>query len=247
LLRSNQLQTPIGYLQATVEGDVATIAYVLGTEWQGQGLASESVRTALAWILQHGIASVEAHINPDHSASEAVASAVGLVPTGVLDEEGEQVWSAPASDILVRPKPPWHPGGASASVGGPMGKQRQHAYSGSPWESSFGYSRAVRHGDHITVSGTAPIWSDGDCPPDIHLQAERCFEIALAAVAELGGGPADVVRTRMYITNPADSEAVGAAHMRAVGVASPAATMIVVVGLLDPRWKLEIELDAVVG
>jgi enamine deaminase RidA (YjgF/YER057c/UK114 family) len=125
--------------------------------------------------------------------------------------------------------------------------ERRRARSGSPFEATIGFSRAVRVGERIVVSGTAPIWADGSCPEDAHAQAARCFEIALAALAELGGRPADVVRTRMYITDASVAGLVGDAHRDAVGEAAPAATMVVVAGLLDPRWKVEVELEAVVG
>jgi enamine deaminase RidA (YjgF/YER057c/UK114 family) len=127
-----------------------------------------------------------------------------------------------------------------------MADDRRHARSGSPFEESIGFSRAIRVGDRVIVSGTAPIWPDGSCPQDAGVQAARCFEIALAALAELGGEPADVVRTRMYLTDPALAGVVGDAHRQAVGVAAPAATMLVVAALLDPRWKVEIEVEAVV-
>jgi enamine deaminase RidA (YjgF/YER057c/UK114 family) len=77
-------------------------------------------------------------------------------------------------------------------------------------------------------------------------QAERCVELVSRALGEAGAGFADVIRTRMYIVDPADAEAVGAVHARAFGTAQPAATMVVVAGLLDPRWKVEIEAEALV-
>jgi len=124
---------------------------------------------------------------------------------------------------------------------------RRHARSGSPYEDLIGFSRAVRIGRRVVVSGTAPIWPDGSCPPDAQVQAERCFAIALQALDELGAAPVDVVRTRMYIVDPLDAAAVGRAHRAAVGVARPAATMVIVARLLDPRWKVEVELEAVTG
>lgn len=123
--------------------------------------------------------------------------------------------------------------------------RRQRARSGSPYEETIGFSRAVRVGKRIVVSGTAPIWPDGSCSPDPRVQAARCFEIIVAALAELGGRPEDVVVTRMYIVDPMDAEAVGRAHRAALGAAAPAATMIVVARLLDPRWRVEIEAEAV--
>lgn len=124
---------------------------------------------------------------------------------------------------------------------------RQSVRSGSPYEATIGFSRAVRVGDVIHVSGTAPVWPDGHCDPDPEVQADRCFEIIAEALAGLGATLDDVVRTRMYITDPAVADAVGRAHARAVGKARPAATMVVVAGLLDPRWVVEIEADAVRG
>jgi enamine deaminase RidA (YjgF/YER057c/UK114 family) len=122
---------------------------------------------------------------------------------------------------------------------------RKLVSSGSPFEKTIGFSRAVRVGDRIVVSGTAPVWPDGSCPEDVRLQARRCFEIAGAALAELGAGFADVVRTRMFITSAADAEAVGSAHAERFAGTRPAATMVVVAGLLDPRWKVEVEVEAV--
>lgn len=121
------------------------------------------------------------------------------------------------------------------------------ACSGSPFEEPIGFSRAVRSGRQVAVSGTAPVWPDGAVDPDPAVQARRCFEIALAALAELGGRPVDVVRTRMYLVDSADWAAVGRAHGEVFGSVRPAATMVVVAALLDPRWRVEIELDAVVA
>jgi enamine deaminase RidA (YjgF/YER057c/UK114 family) len=122
---------------------------------------------------------------------------------------------------------------------------RQTVRSGSPYEDAIGFSRALRDGDLIHVSGTAPVWPDGHCDPDPEVQAERCFAIISEALAGLGASLDDVVRTRMYLTDPAVADAVGRAHARAVGRVKPAATMVVVAGLLDPRWLVEVEADAV--
>jgi enamine deaminase RidA (YjgF/YER057c/UK114 family) len=119
--------------------------------------------------------------------------------------------------------------------------------SGSPFEVTIGFSRAVRVGSRILVSGTAPVWPDGSCPADPALQARRCFEIILQALADAGAGAADVVRTRMFLTSADDAEAVGAVHGEIFGASRPAATMVVVSALLDPRWKVEIEAEAELG
>lgn len=117
--------------------------------------------------------------------------------------------------------------------------------SGSPYEAEYGFSRAVRIDNRVFVAGTAPIWPDGSVDPDPKVQAQRCIEIMLEALSEAGGAPADVVRTRMFITDPAVASAVGEAHGEVFGDVRPAATMVVVAGLLDDRWVVEMEVDAV--
>jgi enamine deaminase RidA (YjgF/YER057c/UK114 family) len=124
---------------------------------------------------------------------------------------------------------------------------RQRISSGSPWEPKIGISRAVRVGDRVLVSGTAPIWPDGSCDPDPEVQARRCFEIIVDALRKAGAEPADVVRTRQYLVDARDGEAVARAHADAFGEARPASTMVVVSGFLDPRWKVEIEAEALIG
>jgi enamine deaminase RidA (YjgF/YER057c/UK114 family) len=116
--------------------------------------------------------------------------------------------------------------------------------SGSAWEEQIGFARAVRVGDRVLVSGTAPVWPDGSCDPDVERQAARCLEIVADSLAGLQAGIADVVRTRVYLKHAGDAEAVGRAHKSVFGEVLPAATMIVVAALLDPRWKVEIEAEA---
>lgn len=118
--------------------------------------------------------------------------------------------------------------------------------SASPYEPLYGYSRAVRVGDRIEVAGTAPIEADGSSTPgDAGAQAARCLTIISDALAALGGSAADVVRTRMYITDPADADLVGRAHGALFADSRPAATMVVVSALLRPEWKVEIEAEAI--
>ena len=119
--------------------------------------------------------------------------------------------------------------------------------SGSPYEGILGCSRAVVIGDRIVVSGTAPVWPDGGCDPDVTRQAERCLEIITSALASAGSGPEDVIRTRIYLTSVADWEAVAAAHGKVFGTIRPANTMTVVAALVDPRWKVEVEAEAIIG
>ncbi len=125
--------------------------------------------------------------------------------------------------------------------------ERRRIASGSPWEPAVGFSRAYRVGDTVHVAGTGPVESDGGCAPDAHGQAMRCFAIVEAALRDAGASLDDVVRTRMYVTDPAVMDDVGAAHHAAVGHVGPAATMVVVAGLADERWLVEIEAEAVVG
>jgi enamine deaminase RidA (YjgF/YER057c/UK114 family) len=122
---------------------------------------------------------------------------------------------------------------------------RQLISSGSPYEESVGCSRAVRVRDRIVVSGTAPIWPDGSCDPDATVQARRCLEIILAALAEGGASAEDVVRTRMYLVDAADWEAVSGVHGEVFGTIRPATTLVIVAALVDPRWRLEIEAEAI--
>lgn len=126
-----------------------------------------------------------------------------------------------------------------------MPTERRRISSGSPYEPKIGFSRAVRVGNRVVVSGTAPIWPDGSCDPDAEVQARRCLEIILTALRDAGAGPEHVVRTRTYLTNATDGEAVGRAHGAVFGHVRPASTMVVVAGLLDARWKVEIEAEAV--
>jgi enamine deaminase RidA (YjgF/YER057c/UK114 family) len=119
--------------------------------------------------------------------------------------------------------------------------------SGSPFERTIGFSRARRVGDRVLVSGTAPVFPEGEpCPDDAGLQARRCFAIIEAALDAAGASLRDVVRTRMYLTDAGDADAVGAVHGELLGDARPAATMVVVAGLLDPAWRVEVEAEAVV-
>lgn len=117
--------------------------------------------------------------------------------------------------------------------------------SASPYEERVGFSRAVRTGNRILVSGTAPIGPDGrTVPGDAYAQARRCFRIAAEAIEALGGAARHVVRTRTYLVDAADADAAGRAHREAFGDAAPASTMLVVKALLDPAWRVEIEAEA---
>ena len=128
----------------------------------------------------------------------------------------------------------------------PSGQRRRHA-SGGPWEDRYGYSRAVRVGDRIVVSGcTAAGDEEALASGDARSQADAALAVAVAAVAAVGGRREDIVCTRMYVTRRADCDAVGAAHGAVFADVRPAATMVVVAGLIDERMLVEIEVEAVV-
>ncbi len=123
---------------------------------------------------------------------------------------------------------------------------RQLISSGSPWELTVGYSRAVRVGQRIFVSGTAPQTENGECPEDPADQARRCLEIIETALGDAGGSIEDVVRTRMYLIDAADFEVISSVHGEAFHDIRPANTTVIVAALLDPRWKVEIEVEAII-
>jgi enamine deaminase RidA (YjgF/YER057c/UK114 family) len=124
--------------------------------------------------------------------------------------------------------------------------ERQLIASGSPYEPVMGFSRAVRVGQHVFVAGTAPVMPEGEeLPPDAYGQAKRCLEIIEVALREAGAELADVVRTRVYLVRAEDFEAVGRAHGEAFSEIRPANTTVVIKELVDPRWLVEIEAEAV--
>jgi enamine deaminase RidA (YjgF/YER057c/UK114 family) len=118
--------------------------------------------------------------------------------------------------------------------------------SGAAFEDRVGYSRAVRAGNHVWVSGTAPIMpGDADPPPGVYEQATICLEIIGRALEQAWASPDDVVRTRIYVTDASLIDEVGRAHGQAFANARPATTGLVA-ELLDPRWLVEIEAEAIV-
>jgi enamine deaminase RidA (YjgF/YER057c/UK114 family) len=115
-----------------------------------------------------------------------------------------------------------------------------------PMEPLVGYSRAVVAGHHVYVSGTAPIPPDGSEPPEsVYEQTRLCLSIILDALAVAGARAEDVVRTRLYVVDAEEFDEVGRAHGDVFGDIRPATAGVVVKALLDPRWRVEIEADAV--
>jgi enamine deaminase RidA (YjgF/YER057c/UK114 family) len=118
----------------------------------------------------------------------------------------------------------------------------------SPMAATVGYSRAVRVGPHVHVAGTAPIMpGEGDPPPDAYAQARRCLDIIVSALSELGAGVEHVVRTRAYLVDADDWKDVGRAHGEVFGSVRPVTTFVVMKDLLDPRWRVELEAEALVA
>jgi enamine deaminase RidA (YjgF/YER057c/UK114 family) len=123
---------------------------------------------------------------------------------------------------------------------------RARVFTGVVFEKRFGYCRALRVGQHVYVCGTAPIAPDGTtfAPGDAYAQTRKCIEIATTALRELGASPADVVRTRMYVTDISRAEEYGRAHGEAFGAAPPVTAMVEVRALIAPDMLVEIEVDA---
>ena len=113
----------------------------------------------------------------------------------------------------------------------------------SPYEPVIGFSRAVRVGRHVMVSGTGPVGADD---ADIAGQTDQCLTIIAGILKQAGTSFEHVVRTRIYLTDVDDWEAAGRVHGKFFSLIRPAATMVVVAALLDPRWKVEIEVDALI-
>lgn len=126
--------------------------------------------------------------------------------------------------------------------------ERTRIPTSAPWAASVGYSRAVRVGAHVYVAGTAPVGPDGAvvAPGDAYLQARRCLEIIVQALADAGATPADVVRTRMFVRHREDWEKVGRAHAEIFADIRPATTMVFT-DFITEDMMVEIEADAIVG
>lgn len=124
---------------------------------------------------------------------------------------------------------------------------RQRILAQSPFEEEIGFTRAIRTGNLIAVSGTVGVEADGSVKEDAGAQADRCFALIRQHTEQLGGHMGDVVRIRMFVTDIKDADAVSAAFSRALKATRPTGTLVAVAGLYDPRWKVEIEADAVIG
>lgn len=117
----------------------------------------------------------------------------------------------------------------------------------SRFEEQAQFTRAIRVGDQIIVSGNVGTEADGSISPDAGRQAERCFELILEYIGQLGGQSGDVVRVRMFVTDIKDAEVVTTAFTKAVGHARPTGTLVAVAALASPAFKVEIEAEAIVG
>jgi enamine deaminase RidA (YjgF/YER057c/UK114 family) len=119
--------------------------------------------------------------------------------------------------------------------------KRKNISGTSPFEPIIGFSRAVRIGNNIHVSGTGPVGAD---EADVAEQTDQCLTLIAAALKNAGSSLEHVYRTRMYLTHAEDWEASGRIHGKFFGLIRPAATMVVVAALLNPKWRIEIEADA---
>ena len=128
-----------------------------------------------------------------------------------------------------------------------MAMTRLKISSGSPWESTFGYSRAVRVGDQVFVGGTVGRNPDGSAATGPYAQARRALEIIGTALIEAGGSLGDVVRTRVFVIDFADFDEIARAHREIFGEIRPATSMVQTAALIEPAYVLEIEADAVIG
>ena len=124
----------------------------------------------------------------------------------------------------------------------------QRVFSGSPWEKTVGYCRALKAGNHIFVSGTAPVAEDGKtfAPGDAYAQTQRCFEIIESALDKAGASMSDVVRTRMYVVDINRWEDIGRAHGEIFAEHPPVTTMVEKSKVIDPEMLVEIEVDAII-
>lgn len=127
-------------------------------------------------------------------------------------------------------------------------RRRRHASSGSPLEVQIGFSRAVRVGGHVSVAGTAPIGADGStvADGDAGAQTRRCLEISAEALAAVGATLADVVRTRIMLTDISRWREAAAAHAEYFATVRPATTFVEVSAFIDPNWLVETEVEAIV-
>jgi enamine deaminase RidA (YjgF/YER057c/UK114 family) len=128
-----------------------------------------------------------------------------------------------------------------------MALPRPRISSGSPWESTFGYSRAVRAGDLVFVGGTVGRNPDGSAAEGPYAQARRALEIIEIALIDTGAGLDDVVRTRFFVTDFSDFDEIARAHREVFGEIRPATSMVQISALIEPAYVLEIEADAVIG
>jgi enamine deaminase RidA (YjgF/YER057c/UK114 family) len=122
-----------------------------------------------------------------------------------------------------------------------MPTHRKNIPGTSPFEPIIGFSRAVRIGNHVHVSGTGPVGADD---ADVIQQTEQCLTLISTALKNAGASLDHVYRTRIYLTHVEEWEAAGRIHGKFFGNIRPAATMVVVAALLNPKWRIEIEADA---
>ena len=176
-------------------------------------------------------------VDEDWRALKAAGAAALLAEAGIT---ARTIATYDAEYVLVRQRDLAH----ALKTLDAQAHPRRLISSGSPYEPTIGFSRAVKTRNRVLVSGTGPVLPDGGCPASTAEQARRCWEIVIAALAEAGASAADVVRTRTLLTPSADAAGAIAAHGEIFDAIRPASTIVVVHALLDPRWTVEVEAEA---
>ncbi len=217
---------------------------------RGRGVGARLCAALLDALRERGYRTAVAAIALPNAASVALHERLGYERRGVLPAIGRKLgaWHDVALytiDLDRRRGVPPAPQERSAAVM----TRFERAFSGAPWERQVGYCRAVRAGNTIAVSGTAPVAPSGGvaAPGDAYGQAKRCIEIAAEALEKLGASLGDVVRTRMFVTDAKRWAEFGRAHAEAFGPHPPVTTMVEVRALIDPAMLIEIEFDAIVS
>ena len=212
-------------------------------------------KKVLETSLREAIQLTHDHIGTEHILLGLLSQEEG-VGAGVLRSMGHDLSDVRnavlelMSGVEPSPRPPSTEGDESVERWPALFRARdpgwtKRAKSGSPYEKRYGFSRGVRMSNRIEIAGTAPIPPEGEqVAESAYEQMLRCCTIAIEALMELGSSAADVIRTVIYITDPSYADDVGRAHGEMFGEAAPAATMVVVAALLEPDWKVEIEVYA---
>jgi enamine deaminase RidA (YjgF/YER057c/UK114 family) len=220
----------------TVE-DATRIGERLGVDWTTARFDAEEYRRGLEVELEHGRRDTRTDVTGDDELLTGKIALAHLLEfpdyyarLERMEQEARARWAEPEPRGLEEPARP-----------------RVLVAAASTRAAAVGYSRAVSVGGHVFVAGTAPVMPDGRPPPaDPYLQAKRCLEIIVEALAEVGASSEHVVRTRIYLGDPDDIDEVGRAHGEVFRETKPALTALVPGPFINERWLVQIEAEAVV-